>query len=84
MQQPDRVIVPVGTASVWSRDDGVTSEVSLLAHLLTWSEARSEAGKMSVVVGANYLVNQRSIVMLYYDDAAKGQADLTPERGRRR
>jgi isoamylase len=28
----------------------------------------SDANKRSVVVGANYLVNPRSIVMLHYDD----------------
>ena len=32
----------------------------------------SEEGKDSIVAGANYLVNPRSIVMLHYDDAIKG------------
>ena len=36
----------------------------------------SEAGEGSVVVGASYLVNPRSIVMLHYDDAIKGQAAI--------
>jgi isoamylase len=41
----------------------------------------SEAGKRSVVGGASYLVNPRSIVMLHYDDATKSHAAITPEQG---
>jgi glycogen operon protein len=44
----------------------------------------SETGKGSFVVGADYLVNPRSIVMLHYDDATKDQVAPTPARGRPR
>jgi glycogen operon protein len=36
----------------------------------------SEEGKDSIVAGARYRVNPRSIVMLYYDDATKGHAAI--------
>ena len=36
----------------------------------------SEEGKEAVAVGANYLVNPRTIVMLHYHDAPKGQAAI--------
>jgi glycogen operon protein len=39
----------------------------------------SEEGERSVVAGASYIVNPRSIVMLHYDDATNGKATLTPE-----
>jgi glycogen operon protein len=36
----------------------------------------SEAGKESVVVGASYLVNPRSVVMLHYNDATRAQSPI--------
>jgi hypothetical protein len=44
----------------------------------------SEEGERSVVAGASYIVNPRSIVMLHYDDATNGKATLTPVRSRPR
>jgi isoamylase len=39
----------------------------------------SEEGKEAVLVGAKYLVNPRSIVMLHYDDAASRSAEHTKD-----
>ena len=60
-------LVKGGSDAAWLR---------LIDTSLASPEDISEAGGGSVVAGASYLVNPRSIVMLHYDDAIKGQAAI--------
>jgi glycogen operon protein len=51
------------------------SAAAWLRHIdtsLPYPDDISEAGKDSIVAGAKYVVNPRSIVMLRYDDAIQG------------
>ena len=59
---------PLGPTITSEGTNLVSSPIRRMGSVLT--------ARGSVVAGANYLVNPRSIVMLHYDDAIKGQAAI--------